>query len=178
MWHGVASTVPPVGIFASRGCPSGVRGFVPIFPQEQLVAWPRIQFGINEASLLRLEIPPNLVVPLLFIKAVVFIVFYYHSRGFFVLVIPKLLPWPLVDSASVGPWERCMWTCKLLQALFSPTVTYFLVLPLVATRSLWHGLASTVPLAGFLACRGCHSDVPGFLFQDYWTIKWRRWTIE
>ena len=51
-----------------------------------------------------------------FLRAVFLTASYYPSRGFpAVLVIPKLLPQPLVDSASVLPWERCMRTCKLLE---------------------------------------------------------------
>ena len=30
-----------------------------------------------------------------------------------VLILPRLLPWPLVGSASVAPPERCIRTCKL-----------------------------------------------------------------
>ena len=30
-----------------------------------------------------------------------------------ILILPKLLPWPLVGSASVRPPERCIRTCKL-----------------------------------------------------------------
>ena len=67
------------------------------------------QFGINEASLLRHEITPILVALLSFLMAVVSIVSYYFSRVFLVVrIIPKLLPRPLVGSASVGPWERRM----------------------------------------------------------------------
>ena len=66
---------------------------------------------MKEASLLRHEITPILVVPPPFLMVVVSIVSHYLSRVFLVvliLIIPRLLPRPLVSSASVGPWERRM----------------------------------------------------------------------
>ena len=69
--------------------------------------------GINEASLLRHEITPILVVSFHLPQRRCIFVSYYPFRGLSCCPYStKLLPWPLVGSASVSPPERCIRTCK------------------------------------------------------------------
>ena len=79
-----------------------------------VVAFIRMQFGINEASLLRHDVIPMHNAYLPFPRTVGNQCINLFTADFLLtLWHPNFYVLPVVDSASVVPWERCVRACAL-----------------------------------------------------------------